>query len=841
MRIRRSLIFVIQSLAETTIKKAPLAVITVVMIASGVLVAQNTISPKNATAITPPESCFNYTTNAGQVTIIDYYDNEGNDGSNPVCPRAVDIPGTLGGEPVVAIGNGYPGAFSMKSLTAVTIPNSIVSIGSGAFTDNQLTTLNIPDSVTNLGAYSFADNELINVTIPISVTSIGFQIFLNNKLTTVTIPSSVTSIGSQAFSNNQLTNLTIPSSVTVIGDGSFSNNQLSDITIPSSVTSLGSGAFIANKLTSIFIPSSVSNLNDFAFSNNLLTTVNIAGNPAILGSDILSSNPIATIIYNGTTYTDDSPDTDQCYDHTAGDITDYNQYDLLLIRDSGVACMQRNLIIPGTIDGELITGIADFAFRSNLLTGISMPNSITSIGQDAFSYNRLSSVTFPNGVVSIGQYAFAYNHLADINIPNSVTSIGNYAFFANSLSEVTIPAVVTTLAPFTFALQNPWGRDIEGNGNWETVPGVPYLYSDVPAEAQQAYDNIWYVRLYTSDPTNPNNIKDGVMSEWWWNSDGNANGTQADSLGGHIVNPARTTVGVLDRDGNPIQTSSQITGTRTAGGLLTDYKVTAAGAFAPLNPATPTPQEQTAMDAGFAQYHRVGQTQSFTAPTIEDYTHLSPASPTSTLLSVAENTVNFTYALTLGSIDFGTEGSTPSGVAPAMVGSVFAVDETKACSVIDSATLLSASGFTAPIGYTTLGGLDFTLECTTPGTEAAVSLTLGQALTNLTGVRVYKKTESGTTSDITSRVSIANENTSEGLRTVVRYGLADGGTLDDDGTVNGSISDPIYVVLPSDSTEGVALAATGMNVWMYVGAAIFLAVAGATALTAGRSKIASKK
>ena len=66
-----------------------------------------------------------------------------------------------------------------SSLTSVTLPNSITSIGSSAFYDcSKLTSITIPDSVTSIGDWVFCGcSKLTSVTIPKSVTSIGSSAF----------------------------------------------------------------------------------------------------------------------------------------------------------------------------------------------------------------------------------------------------------------------------------------------------------------------------------------------------------------------------------------------------------------------------------------------------------------------------------------------------------------------------------------------------------------------------------------------------------------------------------------------------------------------------------------
>ena len=171
------------------------------------------------------------------------------------------------------------------SLTSISLPSSVTSIGNNAFQDcSGLTgSLTIPSSLTSIGNNAFlgCSSFVGSLTIPSTLTTIGNNAFLNsgvlftvdganpnysseddvlfNKDKTIliqctisktgsyTIPSSVTSIGESAFYNcYYITDLlTIPSSVTSIGKGAFTNciGLTGSVTIPASVTSIGSYAF----------------------------------------------------------------------------------------------------------------------------------------------------------------------------------------------------------------------------------------------------------------------------------------------------------------------------------------------------------------------------------------------------------------------------------------------------------------------------------------------------------------------------------------------------------------------------------------------------------------------
>ena len=130
----------------------------------------------------------------------------------------------------------------------ITFDGEITSIGGYAFYFcTSLTSITIPDSVTTIGGYAFT--SLTSITIPDSVTTIGEGAFSGCPLTSVTIPDSVTEIGGFAFRGcTSLTSVTIPDSITNLETGIFNNcTSLTNITIPESVTRFGPVVFLGCK------------------------------------------------------------------------------------------------------------------------------------------------------------------------------------------------------------------------------------------------------------------------------------------------------------------------------------------------------------------------------------------------------------------------------------------------------------------------------------------------------------------------------------------------------------------------------------------------------------------
>ena len=207
---------------------------------------------------------FSYVTNNGTITITGY---TGPDG-------AVTIPSAINGLPVTTIGNE---AFSYTSLTSITIPNTVTSIGDNAFAiGSSLTSVTIPNSVTNIGDGAFAYcTGLTSLLIPNGVTRIGDgEFFFCTNLSSITIPDSVTYIGDSAFSFcTSLTRITISNSVTSIGDYAFSQcSSLTSVTIPSSITSIADYVFSGcSRLNKVYFQGNVPSLGGgvFQFDNSV--------------------------------------------------------------------------------------------------------------------------------------------------------------------------------------------------------------------------------------------------------------------------------------------------------------------------------------------------------------------------------------------------------------------------------------------------------------------------------------------------------------------------------------------------------------------------------------------
>ena len=289
---------------------------------------------------------------------------------------AIPVTVTHGGEVyrVTSIDN-Y--AFSYcSSLTSITIPNSLRSIGINAFHGcSKLTSITIPVSVTsiNRGAF-YGCSSLTSVTFPENsqLISIFDEAFYGcSKLTSITIPVSVTSISERAFYGcSSLTSVTFPENsqlISILDEAFYDCSKLTSITIPSGLTSIMKSTFCrCSSLTSITIPKSVTSIGQNAFYDcSSLTNITIS---------------------------------------------------------------------------ESVTSIGQNAFRGcSSLASITIPGSVTTLPLGTFAECKsLTNVTINEGVTSIGNSSFSdCSKLLSIIIPSSVKSIGDSTFdFCSSFTDV---------------------------------------------------------------------------------------------------------------------------------------------------------------------------------------------------------------------------------------------------------------------------------------------------------------------------------------------------------------------------------------------------------------------
>ena len=239
---------------------------------------------------------------------------------------------------VTSIGRG---AFKYcLGLSAINIPNTVISIASSAFFQTGMTSLTLPASVTKIGLQAFEAN--MNITeIKVEVENAHYDSRDNcnaiietatNKLIVgcknSTIPNSVQNIGEGAFYGLWgLKSISIPNSVKSIGDRAFQNCELKEIHSyieePFKISPTGFDAvFDSQDWSILYVPTGTKTkyeaTDGWKEFKNIVEMVNLEPiegettvNTESLSGQDLSDNVVADVYYNTG---------DNSYDATDGSI-----------------------------------------------------------------------------------------------------------------------------------------------------------------------------------------------------------------------------------------------------------------------------------------------------------------------------------------------------------------------------------------------------------------------------------------------------------------------------------------------------------------------------------------
>ena len=431
-----------------------------------------------------PESDFTYTTSSGKVTITKY---KGTSAS-------VEIPSTIGGNPVTVIG---ASSFSKNTtVTDVIVPENITQIASNAFYQcTNLRSISLPDTLTMISNNAFTGcSSLSHIRIPGSVTGVGSEAFSGcdllrsagpigsgadyefgwtdtvpsnafykmTSLTSAVFPEGITTIKDYAFYYcSSLTEVSLPSTLTTLKFDAFAGcSSLPSIEIPSGVTKIDSSVFGSCKnLSSVTLPSGITMIDFAAFSGcsslkeiTIPEAVTSIGESAFKGCSSLESITIPDSVtkfgYNAfkdcTSLSVISLPGTLKYNNTSqyGKIVFEN---CPLLKTAGPETSNANIRFRNL---QTVSKIIVDSGLFEYLEEIDIPSGVTAIEASAFSgLASLRRVSVPGTVTSVGTSAFMDGaSLNSINLPDSITSIGSGAFKnCASLGSVTLPKNLTII------------------------------------------------------------------------------------------------------------------------------------------------------------------------------------------------------------------------------------------------------------------------------------------------------------------------------------------------------------------------------------------------------------
>jgi hypothetical protein len=355
-----------------------------------------------------------------------------------------------------------------SSLSSVTIPASVISIGKYAFCNCSgiKGNLTLPESLISLedGVFYNCDNLNGTVYIPATLKQMGYYCFLeSNSIKMFSVNSSSTSYSSNngiLYSKNQDTlficpggkkgSIMIPSTVKLIGSHAFYNcdSLTGNIQIPLNVDYIGYYAFYGCKKIASFTVdtqnayfTSVDNVLYTKTLDRILACPSIKNGSFTLPESIRYIDPCAFCFCTSLSGFINIPASVEY-------LGDYAFYGCKAI--SGFTVDSDNKFFSAQ-DGLLFNKWKDTLYICPLSKSgqFQIPSSVKYIGHSAFDgCSNLTEIYLPDSIEGIGNYAFKdCTGLTGFSIPPNVTKFGYCIFYnctgiADMFVEKSVPPVV---------------------------------------------------------------------------------------------------------------------------------------------------------------------------------------------------------------------------------------------------------------------------------------------------------------------------------------------------------------------------------------------------------------
>lgn len=364
----------------------------------------------------------------------------------------------------------YPNtAYYVSSLTKVTLPEGLETIGDNAFASAPgLSEINLPSTLKSIGERAFMNCNIDNFTIPAGVEYIGANAFNETYMavrkanevrarggdpfiviggelvkyagddTVVTVPDGIKGIGGSAFSG-YITSVTLPDSVEYIADYAFEmERDLTTVQFGSGLKEIGFGAFDGcASLNNVVLPEGLKKIEYAAFADcTSLSSITFPGTLETLYPESLRDTPYFDNLPNGENYLGSM----FFYKYIAAEGEEYHAPAVHINVRPGTLGLMTPVIEGKAFD--MMTYTLPDGLRyigpnalSRVTGDITLPESVAYIddisqGSGGLPLSILRNL--PDALTYIGDYAFETDDQIDISyleIPNGVKHIGEWAFY----------------------------------------------------------------------------------------------------------------------------------------------------------------------------------------------------------------------------------------------------------------------------------------------------------------------------------------------------------------------------------------------------------------------------
>lgn len=353
------------------------------------------------------------------------------------------------------------------ALTAIELPNSLVSIGSSAFANQgALTTVQFGNSLQTVGQFAFGSTGLQTITLSAGNNNLAVENdkILYNKAKTELIFAAPTLTGS----------VTLPSTLRKIDDFAFYDTRnISSINFQNTqLEEIGEGAFYYSRITTVSFGSSLRTIKDGAFSSSYIENLTFEEGVETIGESAFSGIEISTLVLPNSLQTIGTTAFAHCTSLTSvqfgnGLVTlgerAFQDCFALTGTITLPASLQNVGINPFVVTRSVASmgaGITNFAI-SGTSDYLSVENGLLMDKEQkvVYSYaigNAQTELVLPETVEEIGDYAFTYaSHIQRFTLSPNLKKIGADAFaYMTSVSSIDIPASVTYIGKEAFG---GWG------------------------------------------------------------------------------------------------------------------------------------------------------------------------------------------------------------------------------------------------------------------------------------------------------------------------------------------------------------------------------------------------
>ena len=461
----------------------------------------------------------------------------------------------------------YPNtAYYVSSLTKVTLPEGLETIGDNAFASAPgLSEINLPSTLKSIGERAFMNCNIDNFTIPAGVEYIGANAFNETYMavrkanevrarggdpfiviggelvkyagddTVVTVPDGVRGIATDAFSpyGGDVTSITLPDSVEYIAEEGFSDlSALATVNFGSGLKEIGDAAFSGcDSLNNVVLPEGLRKIGDTAFSGcSSLDSISFPGTLETLYPGSLRGTPYWENLPGGENYlgsvfcfkeTELDPWSPFHVDVRPGTLGimewQSSQYDTTMSLPDGLRYIGPDAFPDGMyelVDFTLPESVTYIDHEAGVpISAVrDLPDALTYIGDKAFSGHSIdiSYLEIPNGVKYIGEKAFGYintgsSQKMDVRLPDSLEYMEWAAFEYNNIGQITNwPAAITTWNDFLISCQ------MDALTLPDTILNVHRLTSYSSSvmnlnrvKVIEGFSGYGYADIYTSDTIQP--------------------------------------------------------------------------------------------------------------------------------------------------------------------------------------------------------------------------------------------------------------------------------------------------------------------------------------------------